>query len=396
MTMRTKKISATAMSEVECTHISLVRRGANRQPIKIHKSEDGNKTMNKGMQSNLDLAGIGAKAIKSEEVSQPVILAAIVKKGEGERISGLLSEVDELNVVSVTVDEENDCDVVNFVEADQMDENCIVYKHDDNVAFIVGGVKSSTKKMEFWANSTSFKENIQKTAFFPNMREACYTLTDTIANIMYEGDDMEAVTKAEAEVTSFKEYVSELLQSLPVKVMKSIESIDFNKPAEPAAKDEGVVDAPVENTNDKQEPAEPAAKSEGDEPAAKTEGGEPAAKSEEGDAAPAAKTEGDDPAPAAKSEDEAPAWAVALTQKMEDMGTRLGQVEESVQATAKKADEAAEQIAESKSLVEKAEGIVTKARGTTLADAQGEEFDDDFIPDQNHSDELREAGIESY
>lgn len=346
--------------------------------------------MKKGTQATLDLAQIGSMAIKSEGASKPVLIAAITQKGEGERVSELLKDVEGLEVVSVAKDEDNDCDVINFVEDAQMDENCIAYKHDDNVVFIVSGVKSSTVKMDFWADSTSFKENIQKTSFFPNLREASYTLVDTIANIVYAEADADVAKKADAEVSAFGEYVKQLVSSLPVTVMKSIEAIDFNKAD--AKKDEEPEATVTDEDKDKNKEGE-ALEGEVETTATKTEGGEP-----EADPAPAAKTEGDegsDPAPAAKTEDETPAWALALVSKVDSVSDRINTLEESVQATAQKAEEAVEATNQSRQLVEKAEGVL---RGTITADAQDEQLDldDDYIPDQANDDELREAGIESY
>ena len=382
------------MSEVDVTHISLVKRGANRQPIKIHKSEDGNQTMKTGTQGALDLANIGAKAIKSEKGGAPVLVAAIVKKGEGERISELLKDVEGLQVVSVTANDDNDCDMINFVDAPQMDENCIVYKHDDNMALVIADVKTSTCKMDFWANSTSFKENIQKTSFFPNLREASYTLVDTIANIVYEGDDADVAKKAEGEVAAFGEFVTALVTALPVKVMKSLEALDFNAPeAAPEAaakKDDATADDNTDANTDK---------GAGAEAAAKTEESEVAAKSDDAPKGEAAKEEGTEaPKSDAAKQEEVPAWAQSLVQKMDDIHGRLDTVESGVKEAGKKAEEAANSASESKSLAEKAESVLDTARGTVVADAQDESLtaDDEHIPDQANNDDLAEAGIELY
>lgn len=390
MTTQTKKMSATALSEVDCNWVSLVKRGANRQPIKIHKSEDGNTSMG---QKTLDLAGIGAKALKSDTPSNPVVVAAIVTKGEGERVSELLAGAEdlELKVVSVKTDEENDCDIIHFVEDANL-ENAIAYKHDDNVVLLVGGVKESAQKMDFWADSTSFKENIQKTSFFPNLREASYTLVDTIANIVHSGDDGEIAKKTEAEIGAFNQYVQAMVEALPVKVLKSLEGIDFAKPEETVTEDDKGVAAKDESVvaDDKSDAAKTEDDAKGE--AAKSEGETVVADDKDE----AAKTEDDTKGDAAKSEEEAPAWAQSLAQKMDDFNTRLASVEESAQAAVDSAKKAEENTQEAKTLAEKAEGALNTARRTVKGDAEVEE--DLPVPDQAFSDDLnddlREGGIE--
>ena len=374
----TKKISATAMSEVDVTYISLVKRGANRQPIKIHKSEDGNKDMS---QKTLDLAALGARAIKSE--ATPVLVAAIVKKGEGERIAKLFADVDGLEVHAIKTDDTNDCDVINFTEDLAEAGNTIVYKHDDDIALVIGGQKETTQKMDFWANSTSFKENIQKTSFFPNLHEAGYTLVNTIANILHEGEDAEAVKKTEEEISAFGEYVNAMVQALPVTVTKSLEGIDFKAPV---AKEEEA--ATTEAAKSEEATTEEAAKSEEE---ATTE----AAKSEEEVATEAAKSE-------EVATEEAPdtqalilEQLTGLAKKFENVESRLDTMEADGKKLAEKTEVIADESTKAKSLAEKADAALAEARGTVVADPIAE----DEVPSEvNYSQEddetLRDSGIE--
>ncbi|MGI4991062.1 hypothetical protein ACRXCV_00400 (plasmid) [Halobacteriovorax sp. GFR7] len=344
--------------------------------------------MSKGAQTSLDLASIGARAIKAEQQTTSVVIAAIVHKGEGERISELLKDVDGLDVVSVVKDEANNCDVINFVDNPQMDENCLVYKHDDNVSFIISGVKESTSKMEFWANSTSFKDNIRKTSFFPSLREAGYTLVDTIANIAYGEDDQDLVTKAEAELQAFGEYVKELVMALPVTVVKSIASIDFTPAVEEAT-----------TTEDPAATVETATKTE-DEAVVKTEGDE---LTKEGDELDKGKEEPEvtaevEPEKTTKTEDEAPAWATQLVAKVDGLTERMGALEETAQITAQKAEEAVKATGESQALVSKAEAVLNNARGTVIAEAEADDDLDLGLDERSlaDNDDLHEAGIELY
>lgn len=381
--MKAKRLNATAMSEVEVTHISLVKRGANRQPIKIHKSEDGNNTMS---QKTLDLQSIGSKAIKSEQKSTPVLVAAIVAKGEGERVAQLLGTVEELNVVAVKADDENDCDVINFIEGDLSVGNTIVYKYDDDMALVVAGVKETTQKMDFYSNTTSFRENVTKSAFFPNLREAGYALTETIANIMYE-DDKGYAAKVEAEVAAHSEYVNTLVKSLPVKVLKSIDAIDFTKAEEVTEEaqktEDGEAQEVVDNSNVEAEATEVVETTE-------------AAKSEESseevtDGAEEAAEEVTE----AVVEESVPAWAQALIDSNTAMTERINAVEQAATTAVQKSEEAAEATNEAKTLAEKAEAALGKARKTVVADSIEED-----LPVQTPAysaeldDDLRDGGIE--
>lgn len=381
--MKAKRLNATAMSEVEVTHISLVKRGANRQPIKIHKSEDGNNTMS---QKTLDLQSIGSKAIKSEQKSTPVLVAAIVAKGEGERVATLLGGVEELNVVAVKTDDTNDCDVINFIEGDLSVGNTIVYKYDDDMALVVAGVKETTQKMEFYSNTTSFKENVVKSSFFPNLREAGYTLADTVANIMFE-DDQGYAAKVEAEVAAHSEYVNALVKSLPVKVLKSIDAIDFTKAEEVTEEaqktEDGEAQGVVEDAKGEAETTEVVETTE-------------AVKSEESseevtDGAAEETTEVTE----AVAEETVPAWAQQLIDSNTAINERLSSVEQAANTAVQKSEEAAEATNEAKTLAEKAEAALGTARKTVVGDSIEED-----LPTQTPAysaeldDDLRDGGIE--
>lgn len=203
-------IQARELSEMDVNLISLVKRGANRVPFRIIKS-DGDSKM-------LDLTRIFFQ--KKDAVATPQIIGVVlIKSADHDAYTKAFTE-GGFEVDHVTVDEGEGPTALMFTKSDDM-EGALIYKINDEAALVISDMQ---KGLEMWPDSNSFVENISKAGFAPSFRMANEILTDTIGNIMFgEGDaDMtkSEVTKA---IDDFKNYVEAVMSQIPEQAFKAEE-----------------------------------------------------------------------------------------------------------------------------------------------------------------------------
>lgn len=205
-------IQARELSDMEVTRISLVKRGANRVPFRITKSNNGDKQM-----SGIDL---GALFFQKKE-KQPTVLGIVISNNvnastytEALKSAGLV-----VDHVTKSEDAENPSANLMLVKSDDIPEDAMVLKVDDNAAIVVADVK---KGMETYPDATNFIENIQKAGFYPAFRTASEMLSATIGNIMYsEGDAEITKTAVSKALGDFKGYIDAVLSTVPENVFKA-------------------------------------------------------------------------------------------------------------------------------------------------------------------------------
>lgn len=208
MTRKKVIIQARELSEMDVNIISLVKRGANRIPFRIVKS-DGESTMN--------LTKIFfAKA----PVTPALVGLVLAKSADQEAYTKALAE-GGFEVDHVT-EGENESVSLMFTKSDEM-EDAVAFKITDDAALIVTGVE---KGLMAFPDSNSFIENITKAGFAPSYRIANDILTETVGNIIFsEGDAEETKTAVQKAIEDFGGYIEAILSTIPVQAFKAEEIV---------------------------------------------------------------------------------------------------------------------------------------------------------------------------
>lgn len=398
--LRKVETEATMLENGTPQFISLVKRGANRTPIRMAKSEEDKM---KG-QNALDLGLIG-RSFKAEVT--PTLQAVIVAEGNGDKLGETLKAAG-LEVVSTKTEE--GCDVIQFVE--NLSGNLTTIQLNDNVTVAVADMPDL--KLETYPDSTNFVENIQKASFFPNLNASMRVLDETVYNIMYSADTKsEAAANIEAEFAAAGAYVSGLANALPETVFKFetvlaknnpfVEAEDQKADDDTESEEEETEEEEVEGADkkgagaygkNKQKPKKKAKKSEDDD---EDEGADPESKA----------TDGDDPDKKGEQEDPNKALLASISGLIGDavqplakeLKTIKGEVDGLKENVQNNTEQVEEQVA---SLSQKADNALKAVRGTVV----GGEPDDETnltVEQQEQVSKVRKAeqdarsnGIEIY
>jgi len=208
MTRKKVVIQARELSDMDVNIISLVKRGANRIPFRIVKS-DGESTMN--------ISNLFVWKQEPEPVVASVIAVVLAKTADQELYTKALSkggfEVDHVT------EGENDITLM-FTKSDEM-EDAVALKISDDAAVVISGVE---KGLLAFPDSNSFIENITKAGFAPSYRIANDILTETVGNIIFsEGDAEETKTAVQKAIEDFGGYIDAILSTIPVQAFKAEE-----------------------------------------------------------------------------------------------------------------------------------------------------------------------------
>ncbi len=207
MTRRKVIIQARELSEMDVNIISLVKRGANRIPFRIVKS-DGESTMNL------------TKIFFAKAPAIPAVVALVLAKtADQESYTKALTdggfEVDHVTDGEDTVS-------LMFTKSDDM-ADAVAFKITDDAALIVTGVE---KGLMAFPDSNSFIENITKAGFAPSYRIANDILTETVGNIIFsEGDAEETKTAVQKAIEDFGGYIDAILSTIPIQAFKAEEIV---------------------------------------------------------------------------------------------------------------------------------------------------------------------------
>ncbi len=209
MTRKKVIIQARELSDMDVNIISLVKRGANRIPFRIVKS-DGESTMNL---SNL--------FVWKQEPQPAALVAVVLAKTANHDAYTKALEKGGFDVDHVTEGEEGTITLM-FTKSDEM-EDAVALKISDEVALIIVGVE---KGLLAFPDSNSFIENITKAGFAPSYRIANEILTETVGNIIFsEGDAEETKTAVSKAISDFGGYIEAILSTIPVQAFKAEEIV---------------------------------------------------------------------------------------------------------------------------------------------------------------------------
>jgi len=212
------KMKLTEMVDGEAQYVSVVGKGANRQPIKITKSEDSEET-------SMDLTKFfhNKDALQKAEIT-PVILAVAAAPGQ---------DLDVLKAALEKADLSTD-DIREFRNEDGLQATFFVQKGDvapgesddyQTVVQLSDGVSAvclvATKAFQPFSGSESFDENMQAQGFFPGVHIAQMVLEDTIFEISSKAmTSVEMAEKIKTATEEFAKAVQSMTKALPASVFK--------------------------------------------------------------------------------------------------------------------------------------------------------------------------------
>lgn len=197
--------------DVDVEFVSLVKRGANRLPIRVIKSEDVKQDTEEKTMSFLDKIFGNAGASKDES-SKPEITAIITDNDNADIMQKQLEELG----FSVTEKEEVEGGTV-FRQGELTADDVIIQLSQSTYI----AVKNVQKAFEPFSSGTSFADNFKKGAFFPSVRMATDVLMDTIVNVMFADEGETAPTDAiKKTLDEFSNFVLTSLKSIPKDAFK--------------------------------------------------------------------------------------------------------------------------------------------------------------------------------
>lgn len=207
MTRKKVTIQARELSEMDVSRVSLVKRGANRVPFRIIKS-DGDSNM-------LDISKIFLGSFQKKDQTPAVIAIVLSKNADAEAYTKALADAG-FEIDHVT--ESDDSSALMLTKSDEM-EDAVAFKISDDAALIITGIQ---KGIQAWPDSNSFVENITKAGFAPSYRVANEILSETVGNIMFsEGDAVETKAAVSKALADFSGYVEAVMSTIPVQAFKA-------------------------------------------------------------------------------------------------------------------------------------------------------------------------------
>ncbi len=214
------KVKAKELFDGEISWLSLVKRGANRLPIKILKSEED-------VHMGIDLGSTLFRK-RDGEVATPVIkemtIAAVVIRKDEEATEQLIEKVKSLGCDVDDRQEDDESIILKQVSWDGPEDQMIAMRLNDDIGVILGG--TAKKFFDPFSDSMSFIENVGSKGFFPGVQMASEALLATTMGIMRNSEDRkDAAVLIEKALDDHKTFVMALTKSLP-KVAFKLEDLD--------------------------------------------------------------------------------------------------------------------------------------------------------------------------
>lgn len=222
-------LDLTEMYNADVKFISLVKRGANKIPFRIIKSEDG--LMGKKL-FNLETLF----SAKKTEVIVPAIVGFAVAKSD--KTAGFVEALEQKGYKFT----QEDVDGGVICTLKSVDPEAVTtLKVSDDVAVMLEGV---TKSFYGFSESTDFTEQMSTGGFFSSLYIAMDVLGDTVCNAMYTADDVAPVEVIRKAFQDAQNYVTALVSAIPVdcfKLEKLEPVVKAAPPADGVGFDEGAV-----------------------------------------------------------------------------------------------------------------------------------------------------------
>lgn len=218
--------NARRMANPTAQFVSLVERGANQTPIKIVKSDkSGDSKMGINLSSLIRV---------TKSVQQAEVVAVVVANGNtlSPAFAAILGEAVEVKKAADT-GEQGDIHVIKKAALEEENADLRLYELSNEVTLVTKGFRPYSD--DFTENAT-FSE-IMKARTLPIYRIG-EVLSDMISDALYMGESkQDSVTSIAAIFDDAKQFVTELVSSLPETVFKFLESGESL-----ITKDDGTVD----------------------------------------------------------------------------------------------------------------------------------------------------------
>ena len=200
------EVNVNELTDVDVKYVSLVKRGANRIPFRIVKSEDGEKKM------NIDLSSL----FKSEPLAPVVAYIAVSDNAD----QGVAEARIEAAGFSIEKAEEVDGGIL-YHQEEPKNSNISILKFDESCAAAIAHVDLKKAFNGYDFSGTSFDEVMETEGVMPSIRMAKEVLGNTMYNIMYKSEDPKEMssmlTKA---INEFRDYVVGIAKTVPSEAFK--------------------------------------------------------------------------------------------------------------------------------------------------------------------------------
>lgn len=243
MDKKTVTVEATELLEPDVQFISLVKRGANRIPFRITKSENDSMI-------NLDLSRI----FKREK--PPTVLAVIVNKAEvTDEVASIVKEAgfsieSPVKQDGCTIFKQHDS--LDGAHAVKLNEDVAILMREDSLELPVA------KAEESWAKE--FYESMQCDGFYAAVGPATSYMQSTLSYALYKAESPEAAKKAAAEILgAYTDYTMSMVGAIPASAFKMAEAVsksggeeeEGESSQEEATKSEGTEEQTETSTEEK-------------------------------------------------------------------------------------------------------------------------------------------------
>jgi hypothetical protein len=203
------RIEAHELHGTDVKLVSLVKRGANRLPWRITKSEDG---------EMLNIASYFRTTKAADADAKPVIHSAIVLKA-AKNFDSIVATLKKSGI-DMSKPVEKDGFVVYAQKAGDPAPDATLLKSSGDVGFIVDNLSKSFSGYDF--SSNEFNDVFATGSFCPSVAMASDLMGVTIGNILSSAESpAEAAGKIAKAVDGFKSYATTLATALPEQAFKA-------------------------------------------------------------------------------------------------------------------------------------------------------------------------------
>jgi hypothetical protein len=283
-------MKVTEMKNARVAYISLVKRGANRIPFRVLKSDDEEQAMLNidSLNSALGRVVKTADEPKVVEVEAPAgtVVLGVATMASGTELEKVAKAIEEAGYSVAKADTYEDGSVC-FMQVDEADleaDDVSVVRLSENLALVVKGFSPYRDVV-----SNSFVDAVKAQGFFSSVYNACDAFRDSLRTILDTSDSpADANLGATKLFTDFQAYVTGLVSDLPASSFRMASSVDAiyvakEEAEEEAEEEEEELDAdfdlPADEEVTEENPAEVVEKSDTSEDPAKEE--TPVAKTDE-------------------------------------------------------------------------------------------------------------------
>jgi hypothetical protein len=193
------------LKDADVRRISLVKRGANRIPIKIQKAD---RTGEQEMGINL------GSLVFRQKSDTPASVSAIVFPSKPENYDQIKSLVEKAGFATDKPVEEKDGTFV-FAQTENYDQDSTVIRMSDDLVVVMKSFQPYAYDMD------SFNEIMQAQGFYNGVDAACCALRQTLIAKMDDAKSpADAATATQAVVADFGQYLVSLAKGLPSNAFK--------------------------------------------------------------------------------------------------------------------------------------------------------------------------------